>query len=123
MNIELRKVIDEIEILELKITELRKKRDEIKKAPQKEKMKLFWDKVKDGEDKTEMAMQLVAKGQSVTIAAKAHGITPAKLNQTMYKVWRKRYKKHFDANVQRIRDMGLVTALRYSPPIFTTNTK
>jgi hypothetical protein len=123
MNTELRSIIDEIDLLENRIADLRKKRDEIKKEPQKQKMKVFWDAVKQKEDKVEIAMESIAKGEPAPKAATLVGLTANYVNQNIWKVWKKRYPKHYKANEKRIRDLGIITALRYSPPIFQTKTK
>jgi len=123
MNPELRKIIDKIESLELQIAELRKKRDEIKNAPQKQKMKEFWGGVKEKEDKTEVAMRLIIEGFTASQAASSVGLTAQYVNQSIWRVWKKRYRKHYEANAERIMKMGLITALRFSPPIFTNQAK
>jgi hypothetical protein len=64
-------------------------------------------------------MQMAASGMSVPKIAEQLGISKHNLDQRISKAWRKEFPAHFREK-RRYTEMGLLEALRDSPPLFSS---
>lgn len=86
-----------------------KKLRELKKASKYEKH-LLWLQM----------MQMASTGMTVPEIANKLGVSKNDIAIKISKAWRREFPAHYNANYEKIHKLGLLTALRDSPPIFTS---
>lgn len=116
-------VLREIEDAKEVLKRLRKKRDEIANRPKAEKYKKILEDNQKHNDQAEHAMRLAAAGESITKIAEKLGCSKNSLSGRISRIWRKRYQHHYAANREKIHNIGLINALRDSPPLFISSQK
>jgi hypothetical protein len=66
-------------------------------------------------------LQMVAKGMTAIKVAEELGISKHNMASKICRAWRKEFRRHYEANSEKICKRGAFTALRDSPPIFASS--
>ncbi len=63
-------------------------------------------------------LEMAAKGMSVRKIAEAKGVSKHNMEWKLCRAWRKEFPAHFAVNYEKRPQMGFLSALRDSPPLF-----
>lgn len=66
------------------------------------------------------AMKIIAAGGTLESASLHIGRSSAYTHDLIRRAWRELLRSHYNANYDKIKSMGLLPALRYSLPLFTS---
>ena len=119
-NDDLLAVLREIEKARQKLSDLYEKKRQIEAKEQEKR----WSKEKmDRKSKHLMEVEylkLAAQGMSMAKIAKQKGAAKSTMLSKVARAWRKEFPAHYKASFGRICELGTLTALRESPPLFSS---
>jgi len=113
-------VIREIDDVKATLAALYKRKREIEDAEKEDRWKAEKVAKTDKHRLWVKMLKMASKGMSVSRIAEELGVSKHNMRHKISRAWRKEFPAHYAANRDKIFKLGLLTALRDSPPLFSS---